>query len=336
MRVLVASVLCAGVCGMKFPNATAEWPDFKATYNKVYSDTAEEGRHFKAFKTNLDIIFNNKMHGFSWQLGLNEFADLSPEEVVTHLGGLMKPSNVWGDLPRLGTFKYSGAVLPASVDWTEQGVVTSVKNQGQCGSCWSFSTTGGLEGAWAISTGHLLSLSEQQFVDCDTTDSGCNGGLMDYAFAFAEKNGICTEASYAYTATGGTCLASSCTVGIPKGGVVGFMDVSTEEELSLAEAVAQQPVSVAIEADRSAFQLYKSGVFQQRCGTKLDHGVLAVGYGTDGGVDYWKVKNSWGVSWGEQGYIRLVRGKSTAGECGILSGPPSYPVISGVVASRVL
>merc|ERR1712107_477420 len=122
--------------------------------------------------------------------------------------------------------------------------------------------------------------------------------------------------------------------GIPQGGVVGFMDVSTEEELSLAEAVAQQPVSVAIEADKSAFQLYKSGVFQQRCGTKLDHGVLAVGYGTDGGVDYWKVKNSWGVSWGEQGYIRLVRGKSTAGESA--SSPDLRRTPSSVASLRLV
>ena len=204
-----------------------------------------------------------------------------------------------------------------------------MKNQGQCGSCWAFSTTGSLEGAWFIATGDLSPLSEQQLVDCDTVDSGCNGGLMDNGFAFAEKNAMCTEDSYSYTARKGTCKASSCTVGLAQGSVTGYKDVSTDSEQALMSAVAQQPVSIAIEADQSSFQSYSSGVLTASCGTKLDHGVLAVGYGTDVGTDYWKVKNSWGSSWGEQGYVRLQRGKGGAGECGLLAGPPSYPVVSG-------
>merc|ERR1712080_44130 len=211
-----------------------------------------------------------------------------------------------------------------------------VKNQGQCGSCWSFSTTGALEGAWEIATGKLVSLSEQQFVDCDTKDSGCQGGLMDYAFAYAEKNAICTESSYKYTATDGTCKASTCTTGIPKGGVTGFKDVAADDEQALMDAVAQQPVSIAIEADKSVFQLYASGVLTGRCGSSLDHGVLAVGYGTESGQAYWKVKNSWGSSWGDEGYVKIFRGKSGAGECGILAGPPSYPVVSAAVAGIVV
>merc|ERR1712227_13151 len=160
--------------------------------------------------------------------------------------------------------------------------------------------------------GDLSPLSEQQLVDCDTVDSGCNGGLMDNGFAFAEKNAMCTEDSYSYTARKGTCKASSCTVGLAQGSVTGYKDVS-----------------IAIEADQSSFQSYSSGVLTASCGTKLDHGVLAVGYGTDAGTDYWKVKNSWGSSWDEQGYVRLQRGKGGAGECGLLAGPPSYPVVSG-------
>jgi C1A family cysteine protease len=169
-------------------------------------------------------------------------------------------------------------------------------------------------------------LSEQQFVDCDKVDSGCSGGLMDNAFKYAEQNALCTEDSYPYKAVGGSCVASSCTVGIPKGGVVGFKDVAPDSEQDLMSALSQQPVSIAIEADKSIFQLYKSGVLSGLCGSSLDHGVLAVGYGTEDGKDYWKVKNSWGPSWGASGYIKLLRGKGGSGECGLLK-QASYPVV---------
>merc|ERR1712066_119061 len=263
------------------------------------------------------------------QLGVTPFADLTAEEFGNSHFGISKPSDVWGSLPRVGTHEYKGEALATSVDWTKKGAVTAVKNQGQCGSCWSFSTTGSLEGAWEIATGQLVSLSEQQFVDCDKKDSGCGGGLMDTAFSYAENNALCTEGSYSYKGRAGSCQASSCTVGIPKGGVTGYKDVAADDEQALMEAVAKQPVSIAVEADKAAFQLYHSGVLTSKCGSNLDHGVLVVGYGTDSGPDYWKVKTSWGASFGEEGYIRLKRGKGGAGECGLLSGPPSYPVVSG-------
>merc|ERR1711904_712652 len=164
--------------------------------------------------------------------------------------GLAKPERMWGDLPRLGSHEYKGEALADSIDWTAKGAVTAVKNQQQCGSCWSFSTTGALEGAWEIATGKLVSLSEQQFVDCDKVDQGCSGGLMDNAFQYAEKNALCTEQSYSYKARRGTCEASSCTVGIPKGSVTGYKDVAKDDMQALMEAVTQQPVSIAIEADK--------------------------------------------------------------------------------------
>jgi len=307
----------------------AEFKRFIAKWGKSYTKEERESR-FVTFKDNYAFVNAENAKGHKYTLAVNEFADMTADEFgATHMN-LWKPKKMWGDLPYLGRHNYSGAALPSSVDWSQKGAVTPVKNQGQCGSCWSFSTTGSLEGAWEIATGKLVSLSEQQFVDCSKSygNEGCNGGLMDDAFKYAEDNAICTEESYPYKAKGGTCEASSCSTGIPKGGVKGFKDVHPEDLQAMEEAVSQQPVSIAIEADQMTFQLYHSGVLTAKCGTKLDHGVLAVGYGVLEGTDYWKVKNSWGGSWGKEGYILLEKGKNEAGECGIKM-QPSYPVVSG-------
>merc|ERR1719367_1229417 len=210
---------------------------------------------------------------------------------------------------------------PSSVDWVDQGAVSPVKNQGQCGSCWSFSAIGAIEGCYAIANGKASSpqgvtqFSEQNLVDCDTTDSGCNGGLMDYAFSFLIKQGgNMKESDYAYHAARGTCQSHTI---VPT--LTGYSDVPRNNEQQMENFLANGPVSVAIEADQNSFQFYNGGVFTGTCGQNLDHGVLAVGYGTESGEQYWKVKNSWGASWGEQGYIRLERGKSqSGGQCGIL------------------
>ncbi|KAJ4758306.1 hypothetical protein LUZ62_068681, partial [Rhynchospora pubera] len=198
-------------------------------------------------------------------------------------------------------------------------------------SCWSFSATGAMEGINKIKTGTLLSLSEQELVDCDTSCSGCNGGYMDYAFQWVIYNGgITTESDYPYT-SGSTGTAGSCNY--PKTydyavSLLSYQDVTTYCESCLKNAVANQPVSVAIDASGSAFQFYSSGIFTGSCGTNLDHGVLVVGYGPcSTGTAYWILKNSWGTSWGESGYIRMQRNvASTAGLCGIAM-EPSYPTM---------
>jgi C1A family cysteine protease len=208
--------------------------------------------------------------------------------------------------------------------------VTGVKDQGNCGSCWSFSATGALEGAYQIKYGSLVSFSEQNLVSCDTIDSACNGGLMDNAFSWTKTNGgLCTEAGYPYT-SGTTGQKGSCTTTCTKNTGVApksFTDIAKNSDSALMTALAQQPVSIAIQANQPAFQSYKSGVLTGTCGSNLDHGVLAVGYGTwTDGTDYYKVKNSWGTSWGMSGYILIQRGNpQRCGECGILCGPPSYP-----------
>jgi C1A family cysteine protease len=297
---------------------------FVAQFDKTYETPEARQYAFEAFTINDARVQETNSQGLTYTLGHNVYSDIKPDDFnAQYYGGYAesglatREKNYNHELS-----KVSKDSIPASIDWTTLGAVTPIKDQGQCGSCWAFSAVMAIEGDLFIDTGKLISLSEQDLVSCDHNgDEGCNGGLMDQAFAWVEENGICSETDYPYTSgtgTTGTCK-TKCT---PVATITGFTDVPAKDETALAAAVATQPVSVAIEADKSVFQLYKSGVLKSKqCGTTLDHGVGIVGYGTLSGTDYWKVKNSWGTTWGMDGYILIERGTN---ECGI-SQSASYP-----------
>jgi C1A family cysteine protease len=299
-------------------------------FNLKFANGEEFSKRLQIFANNFDQIEEHNSKGLSYTLGVNQFTHMTFDEFkdAVHVGGTRAPFKNARTGQKVHTAPADVSALPASVDWVAAGAVTPVKNQGQCGSCWSFSTTGSLEGAYEIKYGNLQSFSEQELVSCDTTDAGCNGGWMDDAFAWTQKNGgLTTEAAYPYTSgtTGasGTCKTSGYTNNANVA-PTGWVDVAPGSVDALMSAVALTPVSVAIQANQAAFQSYSGGVLTGRCGQNLDHGVLATGYGTLNGVDYWQVKNSWGSSWGLDGYILIARNSEDL--CGILDAA-SYPTL---------
>jgi C1A family cysteine protease len=320
----VAAFTPAGPSAMALKQLRASEDVFHAwimEHEKLYQDEEEYEQKFATFRDNLAFIKIHNQQGFDFELALNKFADLTSTEFSTLVSRPFEVSDNTNEvyLPTLE--------VPAAVDWRKQGAVTPVKDQGQCGSCWSFSTTGSVEGINAIKTGKLASLSEQQLVDCSTSygNQGCNGGLMDSAFKYIiATGGLDTEAEYPYKGADGKCKVITSDL---VDSIKGFADVPKKNNVQLQAAVALQPVSIAIQANQSAFQFYSTGVLSTGCGTQLDHGVLIVGYDTtSAGVPYWIVKNSWGASWGQSGYIWIKRSSSTtdAGVCGIAMSA-SYP-----------
>lgn len=307
-----------------------QWDNFKSVHNKAY-DENEEAQRKEIFSKNLKKI---EVHNYlyakgkkSYTLGVNEYADMEHSEFVKVMNGL-KPRNPDVQVDRATYLSPSIPVsLPDQVDWRTKGYVTPVKNQGQCGSCWSFSTTGALEGQNFKKTGKLVSLSEQNLVDCSVAwgNNGCNGGLMDYAFQYIkDNNGVDTEESYPYQGVEGKCHYKKSDKGATD---VGFTDCPSGDEDALKEASATNgPISIAIDASHESFQLYSGGLYDEpECSSsQLDHGVLLVGYGTSGMSDFWLVKNSWGETWGDQGYIKMARNKDN--QCGVAT-QASYPIV---------
>jgi len=290
--------------------------DFKQQFGKSY-EPSEELYRYAVFKDNYDFVSTWDAETRGFEVGINKFADLTSSEFVSIYNGM----NVTGQ----PTYR-AGKPSAVTVDWRTKGAVTGVKDQGQCGSCWSFSATGSIEAAHFFKNNALVSLSEQNLVDCSTAEGnqGCNGGLMDSAFEYVIKNhGIDTEQSYAYTATGpNRCRFTAASIGAT---VASYTDIPSGNEAALTAALNTRPVSVAIDASHNSFQLYKSGVYYEPAcsSSQLDHGVLAVGYGTEGSSDYYIVKNSWGVGWGTSGYLLMSRNRNN--NCGIATAA-SYSV----------
>jgi len=312
------------------PDHSDSWSEFKLKFNKKYQSEEDEAYRQSVWTSTVEMIsehnaeFEAGEHTFN--IGENELADLTPDEIKERMNGLVAAES--GEDGVVMVTESELAQLNKTVDWRAKGYVTEVKNQAHCGSCWAFSATGSMEGAHFKSSGKLVSLSEQNLVDCSRKEHnlGCMGGLMDNAFKYVIANhGIDTEASYPYNATTGkTCKFNQTNIGA---NITSFTDIPRNSEMDLQKASATiGPISVGIDASRPTFHFYKSGVYHDhKCSSvHLDHGVLVVGYGTEGGKDYWLVKNSWGASWGEKGYIKMARNKKNA--CGIAS-QASYPVV---------
>merc|ERR1719232_2226007 len=328
-------MVCAVSAVSFFEVVAEEWETWKTFHGKNYSGHTEEKFRFKIFMENKARIarHNQRAHSGekSYFLKMNHYGDLLHHEFTGAMNGYdyaaKKLLRAQPDNARVTWIAPENVDLPAQVDWRTKGAVTPVKDQGQCGSCWAFSTTGALEGQHFRKTGRLVSLSEQNLVDCSKSfgNNGCNGGLMDNAFRYIKANGgIDTEGSYPYDGEEEQCHFSRSDIGATD---KGFVDVAQGDEDALKAAIATVgPVSVAIDAGHPTFQFYHQGIYNEPdCSPmNLDHGVLAVGYGTTEEGDYWLVKNSWNTTWGDEGYIKMSRNKDN--QCGIASCA-SYPVV---------
>jgi cathepsin L len=328
---LAALVACASASSILGFDASLDevWAKYQADHGKNY-ELGESVVRRAIFEKNVRFIEKHNGEAsvgkHTYTVGLNKFADMSNKEFRTMYNKYNSTENMKSTNNKIYK-NLLGFTAPDSVDWRQKGYVTPIKDQGQCGSCWAFSTVVSLEGQHFKKEGKLVSLSEQNLVDCSRPQGnlGCDGGLMDQGFDYIKSNGgIDTEESYPYKAVDGQCKFNKDNVGAT---LTGYTDVKSGDEDALVEAIATQgPISVAIDASHMGFQLYKSGVYNQLfcSSSRLDHGVAAVGYGSEDGKDFYIVKNSWGTVWGMDGYILMSRNKKN--QCGIAT-QASFPTV---------
>lgn len=334
MKFLIVALAFVSVCSAASifnPELDNFWEEFKSLHNKQYLNNEEENLRRTVWEDNLNFINKHNLEAslgkHTYRVKMNKYGDLTNREFVAMLNGYNKTGEM---VKQTGArfLKPSNVQIPDSVDWRTQGYVTPIKDQGQCGSCWAFSAVASLEGQHFKAASQLVSLSEQNLVDCSRKygNMGCDGGLMDQAFSYIKDNkGIDTESSYPYHAIDQKCKFNPATVGATD---TGFVDIPSGDEDALTTAIATVgPISVAIDASQDSFQFYSDGIYSDDycSSSQLDHGVTAVGYGSLGsGQDYYIVKNSWGTSWGNQGYILMARNKNNM--CGIATAS-SYPLV---------
>jgi len=317
LLIVLLGVAAVSAVGMSTEQSEWLFSAWMKQHNKVYQAT-EVVHRYGVWLKNMQFIMEHNAKGLSHRVAMNEFGDLTTEEWTQRLG--TERVNV----PPVKALHKPHTPPPTAWDWRDHHAVNPVQNQGQCGSCWAFTSADAVSGLWAINTGMLFPVSVQEMVDCSAQqgNQGCNGGEMTNAFQWVIDNGgICDWQEYQYTAQDGTCMSANCT---NVATIKSYHSVPEGDEATLMTAAYGQPVSAAVQADGQSFQFYQSGVIDDpACGTEIDHGVTLVGWGTDATLkkDYWLLRNMWGTAWGENGYVRVVRGKNM---CGVAEAA-SYP-----------
>jgi len=322
MRTLLALVVVALFAQAWANTLFSDFEDFVQRFNKQYRDEREYHQRFLNFKKN-HMMLAELRNKTSAELGVTQFFDLSPEEFAAYPCGGVIANLGLTDNTEISAIPTTMVAAPDSWDWTQNGAVTPVKNQGSCGSCWAFSTVGALEGSNYLKTKQLVSFSEQEFVDCSVSNKGCNGGWPFSALSDIlshEQGQVDTENGYPYKAKNQQCAFSSSSVGGKYTGYQSYCKVGTNpcSESDMMNLLYNYgPLSACLDA--TPMQHYKSGVDTATgCNANnIDHCITIVGYGSANGQQYWKIKNSWGTTWGEQGYYRLIRGGGGVGVCGI-------------------